>query len=92
MWDREKEGIHTVAGKGATTDRQTNKIVFFFFLSGDGEWHIDGPVVVGRYTHTRQRWLRVKIVKSNHDRHYKEALAMCWKEGRQEPQYWKLEN
>ena len=30
--------------------RQTNKIVFFFFLSGDKEWHIDGLVVVGKYT------------------------------------------
>ena len=33
-------------------------------------------VVVGRYTQTRQRWLRAKIVKSGHGRHYKEALAM----------------
>ena len=77
MRDREKEGIHTVVGKGAIADRQTNKIVFFFFLSGDGEWHTDGPVVVGRYTHTRQRWLRVKIVKSNHDEHYKKKPLVC---------------
>jgi len=33
-------------------------------------------MVVGRYTQTRQRWLRAKIVKSGHDRHYKEALVM----------------
>ena len=45
-------------------------------MSGDGEWHIDEPVVVSRYTHTRQRWLRVKIVKSGHGRHYKEAIAV----------------
>ena len=53
---------------------QTNK-QNSFLLFGDGEWHTDGPVVVGRYTQTRQRWLRAKIVKSEHDRHYKEALA-----------------
>ena len=38
-------------------------------LSGDGKWHTDGPVVVGRYTQTRQRWLRFKIVKSGHGKH-----------------------
>ena len=35
-----------------------------------------GPMVVGMYTQTRQRWLRARIVKSGHDRHYKEALAV----------------
>ena len=70
MRDREREGTHTVAGKGATA-KKTNKI-----LSSDGEWLTVGPMVVGRYTQTRQRWLRVKIVKSGHGRHYKEALAM----------------
>ena len=38
-------------------------------MSGDREWHTD--VVVGKYTPTRQRLLRAKIVKSNYDRHYK---------------------
>ena len=59
--------------------RQTNK-QNSFLLSGDGEWHIVGPVVVGRYTQTRQRWLRDKIIKSSHGRHYKEALAVYRKE------------
>ena len=45
-------------------------------MSGDGEWHTDGPVVVGKYTQTRKRLLRAKIVKSGHGRHYKGALAM----------------
>ena len=45
-------------------------------MSGDGEWHTVGPVVVGGYIQTRQRWLKAKIVKSSHGRHYKEALAM----------------
>ena len=55
--------------------RQTNK-QNSFLLSDDGEWHIDGPVVVGKYTQTRQRLLRAKIVKSDHGRHYKEAFTM----------------
>ena len=42
-----------------------------FPFSGDGEWHTDGPVVVSKYTQTRQRLLRAKIVKSGHGRHYK---------------------
>ena len=45
-------------------------------MSGNGEWYTDELVVVGRYTHVRQRWLRAKIVKSNHDKHYKEALVV----------------
>ena len=45
-------------------------------MFGDGEWHTVGPVVVGRYTQTKQRWLRTKIVKSGHGRHSKEALAV----------------
>ena len=55
--------------------QQTNK-QNSFLLSGDGEWHIDGPVVVGKYTQTRQRLLRAKIVKSGHGRHYKGAIAV----------------
>ena len=71
--------------------RQKNK-QNSFLLSGDGEWHTDGPVLVDRYTYTRQRWLRAKIVKSGHGRHYKEAFAVWRKGGRKAPQYWKLEN
>ena len=33
-------------------------------------------MVVDRYTQTKQRWLRAKIVKSGHSRYYKEALAV----------------
>ena len=40
-------------------------------MSGDGEWHTVRLEVVGRYTQTRHRWLRTKIIKSSHDRHYK---------------------
>jgi len=37
-------------------------------------------MVVGRYTQTRQRWLRDKIVKSGHGKHYKRALTVYSKE------------
>ena len=40
-------------------------------MSGDGEWHTDGPVVVSKYTQTRQMWLRAKTVKFGHGRSYK---------------------
>ena len=60
--------------------KQTNK-QNGFLLSSDGEWHTDGPVMVGRYTQTRQMWLKVKIVKSGHGRHYKEALVVYRKKG-----------
>ena len=67
MRDRERERTQTVAGKGATTDKQTK----YPFLSDDGGWHIDGPVVVNQYTQTRQMRLNAKTVKSGHSRHYK---------------------
>ena len=60
--------------------RQTNK-QNSFPLSDDGEWHTDGPVVVGKYTQTRQRLLRAKIVKSDHERHYKGSPLSCTEEG-----------
>ena len=70
MRDRERERTQTIAGKGATADKQTK----YPSLSGDGGWHLDGPVVVGKYTQTRQRRLRAKTVKSSHDRHYKKRV------------------
>ena len=66
MRDRERERTQTVIRKDATEDKQTK----YHSLSGDG-WHTDGPVVVGKYTQTRQRLLIAKIVKSGHSRHYK---------------------
>ena len=38
-----------------------------------GTVNTDELVVVGKYTQTRQRWLRTKIVKSDHGRHYKKG-------------------
>ena len=36
MRDRKREGTQTIVGKGATADRQTNKIVFFCLAIGSG--------------------------------------------------------
>ena len=45
-------------------------------MSRAGEGDADEPMVVGKYTQTIQRWLKGKIVKSGHDRHYKKTLTM----------------
>jgi len=60
--------------------RQTNK-QNSLLLSNDGEWLTVRPVVVSRYTQTRQMWLRAKIVKSGHGKYYKGALAVYRKKG-----------
>ena len=73
--DKERERTQIVAGKGATAYKQTK----YPSLSGDGEWHTNDPVVVGKYTQTRQRWLRAKIVKSDHGRSYKRRPLPCAK-------------
>ena len=45
-------------------------------MSGVGEGDADKPVVVGKYTQTRQRWLKGKIVKSGHGKHYKKTFTV----------------
>ena len=40
------------------------------------EGDADEPVVVDKYTQTRQRWLKGKIVKSGHGRHYKKTFTV----------------
>ena len=42
-------------------------------MSGAREGDADEPVVVSKYTQTRQRWLKGKIVKSGHGRRYKKT-------------------
>ena len=51
-------------------------------------------MMVGQYTQTRQRELRVKTVKSGHGRHYKRRVLL-WTEREEEEQQnfdWKIEN
>ena len=45
-------------------------------MFGGGEWNTDKLVIVGKYTQTRQRWLKGKIVKYGHVRHYKRTFTM----------------
>ena len=45
-------------------------------MSGAREGDADEPVVVGKYTQTRQRWLKGEIVKSGHGRHYKKTSTV----------------
>ena len=49
-------------------------------MSGGGEWNTNEPVVVGKYTQTRQRWLKGKIVKYGHGKHYKKTFTVPRKE------------
>ena len=48
-------------------------------MFGDGEWHTDDPVVVDKYTQTRQMWLKAKTVKFGHGRRYQRRLLPCAK-------------
>ena len=72
MRDRERKRLHR--GKKGRHDRPINKTVFS--LSGVGEGDANEPVVVGKYTQTRQRWLKGKIVKSGHGRRYKKTSTV----------------
>ena len=48
-------------------------------MSGGGEWHTGEPVVVGKYTHTKQ--LRVKTVNINHGKPYIRNPLLCKERG-----------
>ena len=45
-------------------------------MSGAREGDANEPVVVGKYTQARQRWLKGKIVKSSHGRLSKRASTV----------------
>ena len=68
----ERKCLHR--GRKGSHDRPINKTTFS--LSGAGEGDANEPVVVYKYTQTRQRWLKGKIVKSSHDRRYKKTLTV----------------
>ena len=50
-------------------------------MFGAGEGDADELVMVGKYNQTRQRWLKGKIVKSGHGRHYKKTFTVPRTEG-----------
>ena len=72
MRDKERKRLHR--GKKGRHDRPINKTVFS--LSGVREGDANEPVVVGKYTQTRQRWLKGKIIKFSHNRCYKKTSTM----------------
>ena len=72
MRDRERKHLHR--GKKGCHGRLINKTAFLCLELGRGD--ADESVVVGKYTQTRQRWLKGKIVKSGHGRHYKKTFTM----------------
>ena len=71
---RVRERKHLHRGRKGRHGRPINKTVFS--LSGAGEGDANEPVVVGKYTQTRQRWLKGKIVKSGHGRRYKKTSTV----------------
>ena len=76
--DRERKRLHR--GRKGRHGRPINKTAFS--LSGAGEGDANEPIVVGKYTQTRQRWLKGKIVKSGHGRYYKKTFTVPRKGGR----------
>ena len=69
---RKRKRLHH--GKKGRHGMPINKTVFS--LSGVGEGDANKPVVVGKYTQTRQRWLKDKIVKFGHGRCYKKTSTV----------------
>ena len=61
-------------------------------MSGVGEGDADEPIVVGKYTKTKQRWLNGKIVKSGHGRYYKKTFTVPRKGGRKTGEEHKKKN
>ena len=69
---RDRKRLHR--GKKGRQGRPINKTAFSLSEAGEGD--ANEPVVVSKYTQTRQRWLKGKIVKSGHDRRYKRASTV----------------
>ena len=69
---RERKRLHR--GRKGHHDRPINKTAFS--LSGAGEGDASEPIVVSKYTQTRQRWLKGKIVKFGYGRRYKKTSTV----------------
>ena len=69
---RERERKHLCRGRKECYGGLRNKTNLP--LSGKGKRHT--PLVVGKYTQTRQRRLRGKMVKTGHGRHYKRTFVV----------------
>ena len=71
---RDRERKHLYGGRKGCHGKLINKIVFLCLELGKGD--ANEPVVVGKYTQTRQRWLKGKMIKSDHGRHYKKTFIV----------------
>ena len=71
---RDKERKHLHRGRKRRHDKLINKTAFSLSEAGEGDEN--EPVVVGKYTQTRQRWLKGKIVKFGHDKCYKKTSTV----------------
>ena len=72
MRDRERKHLHR--GRKGRPRKPINKTAFS--LSGARDGDANELVVVGKYTKTRQRWLKNKIVKSGHGKRYKKTSTV----------------
>ena len=72
MKDRERKRLHR--GRKGRHGRPINETTFS--LSEAEEDDANEPVVVDKYTQTRQRWLKNKIVKSGHGKCYKKTSTV----------------
>ena len=71
---RDRKRKHQHRGRKGCHGRLINETAFLCLELGRGD--VDKPVVVGKYTKTRQRWLKGKIVKSGYGRHYKKTFTV----------------
>ena len=71
---RVRERKHLHRGRKGRHRRPINKTAFS--LSGARDGDANELVVVGKYTKTRQRWLKNKIVKSGHGKRYKKTSTV----------------
>ena len=71
---RVRERKHLHRGRKGRHRRPINKTAFS--LSGVRDGDANELVVVGKYTQTRQRWLKNKIVKSGHGKRYKKTSTV----------------
>ena len=71
---RVRERKHLHRGRKGRPRKPINKTAFS--LSGARDGDANELVVIGKYTQTRQRWLKNKIVKSGHGKRYKKTSTV----------------
>ena len=66
---RKRKRLH--CGRKGCHDRPINKIAFSLSRAGEGD--ANESVVVGKYTQTKQKWLKGKIIKFGYGKRYKKT-------------------